>query len=116
MRVFLNPDDAGGGGHTPEVHVQNPPEVSHAPPPAAPAVPAGAPPAAAAVIAGPVTEETERLRKENEELRGTVKQREQEVASVSDEFQRYKDATEARTIPVNPGKVPANSGRRFLRR
>ena len=116
MRVFLDPNSAGGGGNTPEVHVQNPSEVSHAPPPAASsaAAPAGAPPAAGVVISGEITEEVIRLRQENEKLASTVKQREQEHASVSDEFQRYKDATEARAIPVNKGTV--SGGRRFLRR
>jgi hypothetical protein len=116
MRVNLFADSAGGGGNTPEVHEQNPPDVSHAPPPAAPAPAPAAPPAAATVIAGSITEETERLRIENEELKKTVKQRETEHASVSDEFKRYKDATEARAVPVNPGNVPATAKRRFLRR
>jgi len=117
MRVNLSPDSTGGGGPTPEVHEQNPVAVSHAPPPVAPA-PAtpGAPPAAAAVINGEVTEEVLRLRQENEKLAATVKQREQEHASVSDEFARYKDATEARTVPVTPGKVKEPAPRRFLRR
>ena len=116
MRVNLSPDSAGGGPVAPAVHVQNPEEVSHVPPPSAPAAAPGAPPAAAVVIEGDQTEETIRLKRENDELKATVKQREQEHASVTDEFQRYKDATEARNVPVTPGKVKQPTGRRFLRR
>lgn len=113
MRVNLCPESAGGGPNTPEVNEQNPVPVSQPPPPAAPA----APPAASTVIKGEITEETERLRKENEELQRTVKAREQEHASVTDEFQRYKDATEARArVEVKPGSVKQPAPRRFLRR
>lgn len=56
-----------------------------------------------------MTEETLRLRQENDALKATVKQREQEHASVSDEFQRYREATEARRetpIPIKHKTPP----------
>lgn len=90
-----------------------------------PASPPAAPPASAAatVANGPVTEDTLKLKEENEALKRTIKQREQEHASVSDEFKRYKDATEARSTPT-PTTIPVKSGKveteptpyRFLRR
>lgn len=76
-----------------------------------------APPAAATVAAADVTEETLRLRAELDAERTARKRVETEHASVSDEFQRYKDATEARqTIPVKQGKVADSGNYRFLRR
>lgn len=64
------------------------------------------PPAAKTVIEGQVTEETLLLKKQLDDERAARKKVEQDHASVTDEFQRYKDATEARAIPINPGTVP----------
>lgn len=115
MRVNLSNDSSGGGGVTPAVHVQNPEEVSHTPPPATPGATA-APPAAAAVIAGEVTEETIRLRQENEQLKQTVKDRELTICQEQDKHAAYrKQIEEGQTVPVNQGDVPTK-GRRFLKR
>ena len=64
------------------------------------APPVAAPPAATTVLTGEVTEETIRLRQELEGERANRKRVEQDHASVTDEFHRYKDATEARATPV----------------
>lgn len=103
-----------------------PPEavtLSGAPPAVVPTVthhattPPAAPPAAATVVNGDVTEETLRLRAELEAERAARKRVESDHASVTDEFQRYKDATEARkVVPVKPGKVADSGNYRFLRR
>lgn len=67
-----------------------------------------------------MTEETLRLRQEVERLQAEKKKVEQDHASVTDEFTRYKDATEARATPVaiQQKPVPDKPGRRalFLRR
>lgn len=95
MKLLLsNNSDDGGSESKPAA--TNPPQPIAAPDVAA-APPSSAPPkTAATVIKGTETEDTIRLQRENEELKRTVKQREQEHASVRDEFKRYKDATEAR--------------------
>lgn len=76
------------------------------------------PPAAETVIAAEVTEETLRLRTELETERAARKKVESDHASVTDEFHRYKDATEARAtpIPVRVKKASEPSSYRFLRR
>lgn len=117
MRVNLSGDSTGGGGPTPEVHEQNPVHVSHAPPPvaptpAAPAAPA-APPAAAAVINGEVTEETLRLREENEALRRTVKDRELTICENQDKHEAYRKTVEAgQPIPVKKSRAGIGMFRR----
>lgn len=121
MRVNLSEQSAGGGGNTPEVHEQNPSHVSHAPPPAAPApapepAPAAPPAAATTVINAEITEDTIRLKEKLQDTEKKLKQREIEHASLSDEHQRYKDATEARNrpqpVPVKTGAVKVGMFRR----
>lgn len=115
MRRILFNQLPGDGSPATAVHEQNPAN------PPAPS-PADPPKTAATVLKGTVTEETLKLQQELEAERTLRKQREQEHASVTDEYQRYKDATEARgtapqPVPVNPGKVKDEpKPRRFLRR
>lgn len=84
------------------------------------ATPPSPPPAAATVANGEVTEETLLLRQKLETAEAARRKIEMDHASVSDEFQRYKDATEARAtpvaVPVNKGKVAPSPSYRFLRR
>lgn len=112
MRILLD-ESSGDAGGTPSGPSTEPTTATPSSAPAAPAVA----PAAATVAAAAVTEETELLRAELEKEKALRKQREQEVASITDEHQRYKDATEARAVPVKPGKVKTDPApRRFLRR
>jgi hypothetical protein len=74
-------------------------------------------PAAATVINGEVTEETLVLRQQLDAERAARRRVEQDHASAVDEFQRYREATEARqTIAVKPGRVEKTPNYRFLRR
>ena len=101
----------GGAGDTPSgpsteptaVPVAAPPAVVSGPPTPAP----GSAPAAETVDTAKITEETEKLRVQLDQEKAARKKIETDHASVSDEFKRYKDATEARAteIPVKQGKV-----------
>lgn len=90
-------------------------EPTKAVPQSNPAPAVAAPPAATTVINADVTEETLKLRQELDAERAARRKIEQDHASVSDEFHRYKDATEARAIPVQTGKVDKTPRYRFLR-
>ena len=110
MRILLENESADGNGTSDQLtESQQVPAPSATPQPPAPAPAAApAPTAAATVINGPITEETELLRVQLETERASRKKVEQDHASVSDEFKRYKDATEARReepVPVKHGKV-----------
>lgn len=113
-----DPANSAGGGGAP-VGQRTEPQTAVPPSAAPPAVVPNSqvkPPAAETVINGEVTEETLRLRTQLEEERAARKRVEQDHASVSDEFQRFKDATEARAIPVKPGRVTSEpASYRFLR-
>lgn len=103
IRALFTPD-AADGGVTP-TPTPTAPEAPPAPPP---------PPAATVVAAAAITEETLLLQQQIEAERAARKRVEQDHASVTDEFQRYKDATEARaTVSVRPGKVDHSTARRF---
>lgn len=115
-RILLNQLPGDGAPATPAVNEQNPDQT----PAPSPADSKANAPAAETVANAQTTEETELLRAELEREKALRKQREQEHASVSDEFQRYKDATEARATPVPvkraPVKASADSSYRFLKR
>ena len=103
VRANHSPESSGGGGASPVVQVTEPNQQPASPPAvvAAPAAaPPAAPPAARTVIEGEITEETIRLRTELDNERATRKKVESDHASITDEFHRYKDATEARATPV----------------
>jgi hypothetical protein len=76
---------------------------------AGPVTPPAAPPAATIVANAEITEETLRLRQENESLRKRVKDREAELAGTIDEFHRYREVVE------KPTTEPAPRPRRFFR-
>ncbi len=61
------------------------------------------------MAAGEVTEDTLKLKAELEAERQARKRVETEHASVSDEFKRYKDATEARAVPIVRGEVKSKA-------
>lgn len=112
-KLLLHPASSEGGGPVdPAVNEQNP--TTPAPAPSSAVDP---PKTAATVLKGEVTEESNRLRQELESERAARKKVEQEHASVSDEFKRFKDATQARRDtpqPVPVKKETKETKRRFV--
>lgn len=114
VKLLLSPnpgeESSGGAGEVPSGPSTEPTAVPTVTPPAGPA--------AIIIATGEVTEESLKLKAELETERQARKKVEQDHASVTDEFARYKDATEARAVPVKPGKVKesAPAGYRFLKR
>ena len=107
MRILFNTDSAAGNG-APAINEQNPPAPAPAAAPTPPAPEVKPVPAADTVNDAKITEETEQLRVKLAETEAAKKKVEMDHASVSDEFKRYKDATEARReepVPVKKGKV-----------
>jgi len=104
VRAKLSLESSGGGGASPAVNVTEPNPVIAAPPAVVEMRSAERgvrnPPAAETVIHGEVTEETLKLKQELAAERAARKKVEEQHASVTDEFTRYKDATEARAIPI----------------
>lgn len=109
MKILLtsNAGDASGGALP---ATENSAPVTHqaAPPPdqVTPATPA-----ANVVANAEVTEETLRLRTENEELRKTVKQRETEVSEWQSEAQRLKQPATVTVRKKAPEEKPFRIGR-----
>lgn len=108
-RILLSPDAAEGTGDN-APGTTDTPAAEHKPAP---------PPAAEVVNEGTVTEETLRLRRENDELKRTVKDREQTICDWQDKHETYRKSVETpQPVPVKKAAVePGESARRgFLRR
>jgi hypothetical protein len=89
-KILFQTDSAAGSGASPDQRTE-----SKTPAPA----PAAAP-AADTVNDAAITEETEQLRKRLADTEAAKKKVEMDHASVTDEFKRFKDATDARQQPV----------------
>lgn len=83
-----------------------PPAPAPTAPPAPTPEPPAEPPIAKVVVTATKTEAEERLERENAELRGTLKARETEIATVQDENHRLKSAG----LKPAPKKVAAKWG------
>ncbi len=88
-KILFEPHSAPGAGASPGQLTEPTPKPTP-----------GAAPAADTVIDADITEETELLRKKVADIEAAKKKVEIDHASVSDEFKRYKDATEARNQPT----------------
>lgn len=88
-RILFEPHSAPGVGASSDPLTESTPKPTP-----------GAAPAADAVINAEITEDTIKLREELETTKTKLKQREIEHASLTDEHQRFKDATEARQQPT----------------
>ena len=97
MRLLFHADSAAGNG-APSDQLT---ESKLAPAPAA-STPSAAPPAATTVIEGTITEDTVALKKKLADTEAQLKKVQTDHASITDEHQRYKDATEARRTPAPP--------------
>lgn len=103
--ILLNLDSDAGAGVSHDPLTESTPKPTPA-----------ATPAADTVADAAITEETVRLKAELTESKAKLKQREIEHASLTDEHQRFKDATEARAVPVQvrkkaPEEKPFRLGR-----
>lgn len=70
---------------------------------------AAPPPAAKTVITGKKSEREIELETENEKLARELKQRETEIATVNDQFSRYKESVEAPKAPAKEDAKPATA-------
>lgn len=112
----LSPDSDGGGGpgsqgadspSDPPPPPVTPPSSSPAPASSSGTAP-GAPAAATVIATGPVTEDTAALRAALDETNKKLKDRETEVATVKDEYHRYRESVEnPRPVVVKQKKVVA---------
>ncbi len=104
-KLLFNTDSAAGDGASRDPLTESNPKLTPA-----------ATLAADTVIAAEITEDSVRLKAELEDTKSKLKQREIEHASLTDEHQRFKDATEARATPVpvrkkSPEEKPFRLGR-----